>query len=270
MKKQVSQGEVEFFAEPPKGRIRINDRRPGSPPRESHWVKTPECLLRFSTFELEGDIEGFPHVECLPPKTRVLRREPAKTEDGIGQGYFSPLAFFNGGESAPCWRTCSSWAGTLRGDKGTDLQQHAENNLVLVERRKGEVTQYVATERYKTSEIDFVTELVFSSDVDYNIVSRTFLRRKEQTVYAKQYEFRNEKDIFIPFKVEEKNIEGDETTYTLTKTELNGPIDPAVFEVSSMGLSEGDRMADWIEHRMSVFDGKQFVPADKFKLQPAK
>ncbi|MFH1923484.1 MAG: DUF1559 domain-containing protein [Planctomycetota bacterium] len=50
---------------------------------------------------------------------------------------------------------------------------------------------------------------------------------------------------------------------------MNEPIDPALFEVQTLGLRYGDRMVDRIENRMEVFDGKKFVPADKFKLQPA-
>ena len=86
--------------------------------------------------------------------------------------------------------------------------------------------------------------------------------------------------MFIPTKFEFKMFEDrnskDSTptptqhhVCTLTKTRVNGPIDPAVFEIPSLGLCDGDRMVDRIENRMEVFDGQQFVPADKFKLQPA-
>jgi len=51
-------------------------------------------------------------------------------------------------------------------------------------------------------------------------------------------------------------------------TKVNEAIDAAVFEASSLGLRRGDRMADWIEHRVQVFDGKQFVPIEQFKAEP--
>ncbi|MEE8451682.1 MAG: DUF1559 domain-containing protein, partial [Thermoguttaceae bacterium] len=56
----------------------------------------------------------------------------------------------------------------------------------------------------------------------------------------------------------------------LKQTQVNEPIDPAVFEISSLGLQDGDRMIDLIENQMHVFDGKKFrlVPAEKFKRRP--
>ena len=82
--------------------------------------------------------------------------------------------------------------------------------------------------------------------------------------------------IFIPYyfefkKYEDRNTEGaprlptQHRVFTLKDTQVNEPIAPAVFDIQSMGLRSGDRMVDRIEHEMYVFDGKELVPAAKFK-----
>ena len=54
-------------------------------------------------------------------------------------------------------------------------------------------------------------------------------------------------------------------THSAGSRDCEPALDPAVFEISSLGLRRGDRMADWIEHRVQVFDGKKFVPLEQFK-----
>ena len=97
---------------------------------------------------------------------------------------------------------------------------------------------------------------------------------------TEQYKFRKVNGLFVPYEVEFKRYEDRSTkgsqpvltqhrVFTLKDMQVNEPIAPAVFDIQSMGLRYGDRMVDRIEHEMYVFDGKELVPANKFKLQSA-
>lgn len=286
---RVTHAAIDFFAEPAKDRIRI-DYREVEPtkftdnhyvtagPLEARWIRTPEYLLRFPVSQLRDSIEGFPRIEGLRAPFRVLYREPSKAaEQYTAQGYIDPLCFF-GNDHERSWQTCRRYADTIRGKRGTRPQEDAKRYLTLHQRRKGEGTEYVLDNRYKPSGNG--SELIFSTEAGYNLTLESVIF-SGQPVQTQEFTFRKERDVFIPQKVEFKQYYEQEATapksppaqhrlFTLTKSQVNEPIDPAVFEATSLALREGDRMVDWIEHRMMVFDGKQFVPADKFKPETTK
>jgi hypothetical protein len=171
------------------------------------------------------------------------------------------------------------WVNIFRGQRRPDLMDYARENMKLHVCQKGTSTRYVFTQRLKPVEAGQVFELVFCSEAGFNVVSEEF-RTQGQPEQIQQYTFRKEKGVFIPSAVEFRRYEDRGTeqsrrlptqhrVYTLTQTQVNEPIDPIVFTAQSMGLQYGDRMVDWIENQMYVFDGKELVPASKFKLQPA-
>ena len=287
---RTAHSEVQFFAEPGKDLIRINNRAvepvkiisdtnitPGRELPESLWVITPKESFRFFVDERQNRVKGFPRLAA--PKDgkgfRVLYREPPKAaEQYIHQGYINPLSFFDGK------RTCKIVAEVFRGEHGPDILEFAKKNTVMRERPKGTGKEYVLTRRFKPVGSGHVCEYVFSSETDFNLVSSIF-RTKGQPVQSKQYKFRKEKGVFIPYEFvfmlydnrsskDSKSLPTQHRVYTLKQTQVNEPIDPAVFEIGSLGLQDGDRMIDLIENQMHVFDGKQFqfVPAEKFKPQP--
>ena len=290
---QISHADVEFFAEPGRDRIRINNRAV-EPTRivgnaaiklacelpESRWVRTPEELLRFPVSDLRHTVKGFPRIVGLKPGKgfRVLYREPPKAaEQYVFAGYIDPRLFFGSGRTY--WETCSMAAKGLRGELGSDTMEYEKSNTALQVRPKGVGTEYVLTNRFKPVGSNLIWKLVFSSEAGFNVVSMEF-RRQEQVESASQYTFRKEKGVFIPCEVEfnryydrgtkdSSRLPTQHRVFVLKQTRVNEPIDPAVFEIQSLGLQDGDRMVDRIENRMLVFDGEQFVPADKFKLQPA-
>lgn len=287
---QISHAVVEFFTESGQGRIRINYRavepmqfigenvKAGYNPLREHtrWVRTPEQLLHFSPGDLRNNVKGFPRIEGLPPgqSFRVLYREPSKAGDQYRfQGYIDPLSFFGDG-SKPYWQFCYSFARSLRGEVHLDLAEDLKKNVTLRERRKGAAKEYVLAVRAMPYEV------VFSSVAGFNVISEKFIGPHGELVQSQEYKFRKEKGVFIPCEVEfnkyedrsskdSRRLPTQHRVFTLKKTQVNEPIDPAVFEIQSLGLRYGDRMVDRIENRMQVFDGKKFVPANQLKLQPA-
>jgi hypothetical protein len=256
-------------------------------PGEWHWVKTPECTLQFSVKDLRNKIEGFSEGGSgAGPQFRILYRE------GAGESHFSycvdPRLFLKGSVSSngglPYWRDCAWIASVLRGEhpKGN----YAKNTM-LRERRNGTATEYVLLIRHSYPDGGcMMDERVYSSEVGFNVVSERRMQR-ERLVSTKQTGFRQEKGIFLPVRIDSKGYQTPKAKdyqtpkaqdaadrlfwhriSTLTQTNLNEPIDPAMFEISTLGLRPGDRMADWIEHRVQVFDGKQFVPAGHVNAGP--
>ncbi len=290
---QISHSAVEFFAEPGRDRIRLNNRAvdrvriissanitPASERPESRWVRTPEQLLRFPVSELQHTVKGFSRIAGLNTGKgfRVLHREPPMAAEQYGaQGYINPLSFFGHGQTN--WEMCFMLAGVLRGESGPDDLEYAKRSITLRVRENGSGSEYVLTQRFKPIGSGQIFEWVFPSEAGFNVVSREF-RMNGQIQAVQQFKFRNENGAFIPCEIEYKRYEDQSTkdperlptqhhVFILEQTRVNAPIDPAVFEIQTLGLREGDRMVDRIENRMEVFDGKQFVSVDKFKRLPA-
>ena len=251
-------------------------------------MRTPDHSLQFPMNDLRNQVQGFPQAGSRPDQLfRVLYREgPGATHLASCSTFVDPRSFIGGNGGLSYWKVCSVYASCLRG-KGRIDPDHAKRNLVLRRRRNGTATEYVLLIRYRCSDDDDISanvigEDVFSSAAAFNVVShRTF--EQGRLVSSEQRTFRREKGIFIPAKIEFRtyqdphNVCGDphskvavgtmtdHRVFTLKQTKVNEPIDPAVFEISSLGLRRGDRIADWIEHRVQVFEGKKFVPVEQFK-----
>jgi hypothetical protein len=289
----ITHAAVDFFAEPGRGRLRINYRavepvkmiglaancQPACQWPESRWVRTPEQWLRFpvSGGFPDSAIERFPRADG--PRTgqapRVLFREPPKAvNEHRYQDCIDPLIFF-GECDRPYWQFCSTTAAALRGQRGARLEEEHKKRLTLRERRRGAVTEYILSTQVGGGS---AWEKVFSSSAGFNIVSDNILLEQGQPRQTWRYTFRTEKGVFIPSEVEYNMYQDDPITkdssrvptqhrvFTLKTTRVNEAIDPGVFEVQSLGLRRGDRMIDEIENRFLVFDGKTFVPVPRRKL----
>lgn len=296
---QVCQLVVDFSVEPSQDRIRT-DCRQISPPRplaESEslqqrdepsrsvtssvpkpegwrWVRTPEHSLEFPVAERWDHVEGFPReADSESPKQhfRILHRKGPGAAEHLGAfGTFIDPRFFINGNGMPYWKLCSRYASALRGERGDDDSNNVKKNVVLREYRKGTTTEFVLFTRTRNGYGS--REIVFSSEAGFNVVSmRLFtqrcLERSERTC------FRQENGVLVPTRIEFKHYQrpdGKNATgalamhriFTLKETKVNEPIDPAVFEIQSLGLEKGDCMADRIENCVKVFDGRQFVPAE--------
>ncbi len=293
---QTSHSEVQFFAEPGQDRIRINNRAvepvrivgdanitPARELPESRWVITPKESFRFFVDERRHRVKGFPHLASpnAGKGFRVLYREPPKAAEQYSlRGCINPLSFFGNGR--PSWKNCYLTAEIFRGEHGSDNMEYVKKNAVLRVRPKGADTEYIFTQRFKPVGSGHIFEWVFSSQAGFNVVSRE-VRQKGQLVDTQHNKFRKEKGVFIPYEVEinrydnrsskdSKRLPTQHYVYTLKQTQVNEPIDPAVFEISSLGLQDGDRMIDLIENQTHVFDGKKFqlVPAENFKRRPER
>ncbi len=250
-------------------------------PREWRSVRTGEESLRFPVNELRNNVEGFPQAGGDPAHPfRILYREgPGATHHYDQYTFVDPRTFLGGNGGMPYWKVCSCNASALRGERGDNYCDYAKKNVILRERRNGKGTEYALFIRYRTSEDNVsencVSENVFSSQAGFNVVARrSFMQGHLYS--SEQCHFRQEKGVFIPdrMKYEHYGHRGAKNstdvltsrrTFTLKQSKLNEPIDPAVFEISSLGLRRGDRLADWIEHRVRVFDGERFVPVEQFK-----
>jgi hypothetical protein len=301
---QVSHVMIEFSVEPGRDRIRTDYReirrpqaaaKPPSPqtredsfrilpppvfePREWRWVRTAEESLQFPVNELRGRIGGFPQAGSDPahPFRIVCREGPGATHHYDRYTFVDPRTFLGGDGGAPYWEVCLWNASALRGERG-DNSEYAKKNVIVRKRRNGTATEYVLFIRYRGSADDVsenvVSEAVFSSQSGFNVVSRrSFMQGR--LYRSEQRRFRQEEGEFIPERIEYReyqlpSVKGStgamtsDRIFTLQQSKVNEPIDPAVFEISSLGLRRGDRMADWIERRVQVFDGKQFVPVEQF------
>ena len=256
--------------------------------REWRWVRTPDHSLQFPMNDLRNQVQGFPQAGSGPDQPfRILYREgPGATHLASCSTFVDPRSFIGGNGGLSYWKVCSGYASCLRGNGRID-PDHARKNLVLRQRRNGTATEYVLLIRYRCSDdndmsANVIGEDVFSSAAAFNVVShRTF--EQGHLVSSEQRTFQQEKGIFIPARIEFQTYQGPNNPhgdphskhamgamtshriFTLQQTKVNEPIDPAVFEMSSLGLRRGDRVADWIEHRVQVFDGKELVPVERFK-----
>jgi hypothetical protein len=286
---------VDFFLENSRDRLRINDRatlaglaagplplpqpaasrgnaaEPVPEWQEYRWIRTAEYSLRFPVNELRSRVEGLADAGDASGKPfRILYREgsePTHHFDNVGT-WVDPRSFLGGTNGVTYWDGCSARAAALRGERSKYCNdpEFLKRNLLLRERRNAAATEYVLFLRYGgDGDNSHLTEQVFSAEAGFNVTStRSFshgrVAKSEKTSY------RQEKGIYIPVRIESDSPNHRVSrVFTLKQSKLNEPIDPAMFEMSSLGLRRGDRLADWIERRVQVFDGKQFVPVEQFK-----
>ena len=287
----TTHAEVRFVAEPGKDLLRLDYKAvepikmvggdPVDPLPESRWLRTSKELYRFPVSEPHPRIEGFPKIMDLDPSkaSRVFFREPpGAASQYTHSGFMNPLTFFGIG-STPYWEMCRHMAKGLRGELDADASNYVKKSISLRVRTKEDGVEYVLTRRDRPFELGGVSEWVFSSKAGLNVVCLRGLQRERERG-SRCYTFRKENGVFIPSNIEFTRYRDqgpgessrklvEHRVYVLKETRVNEPIDPAVFQIQSLGLRDGDRMVDRIENEMFVFDGKKLVPAREFKLQPA-
>jgi len=250
------------------GESRGTPAAPAADDQECRWVRTAEYSLRFPMNELRNKVEGFPNAGGEPTQPfRILYREGSEATRHFDSSdtFVDPRSFLGGNDGFPYWEGCSARAAALRGERSKYCADpdFLKRNMMLRERRNAAVTEYVLFLRYgDDAPGSYLVEIVFSSQAGFNVISKRLfsqgrVAKLEKTSYLR------EKGVDIPVRIEFNG--SNHRIFTLKQTKLNEPIDPAVFEISSLGLRRGDRMADWIERRVQVFDGKQFVPVEQFQ-----
>ena len=131
--------------------------------------------------------------------------------------------------------------------------EYAKKNVTLRERQTGSGMEYVLIQRMKPVDSDDLLRSRIFIDGRFNVVSQKFLMQG-QPDQTQEYTFRKEKGVFIPFKFEFKQYfnrnvpkDSDRTptqhrVFTLTKTQVNEPIDPSRVRDSVAGTA--DRRSD--------------------------
>jgi hypothetical protein len=92
--------------------------------------------------------------------------------------------------------------------------------------------------------------------------------------------YREVSGTYLPDKIDRQHFEDApemdrrydaKNSYQLLKTELNQPIPPDEFEVTSLGLTYGDRLFDEIQKKLYFYDDRTgFVLASEFTFDPSR
>lgn len=238
---------------------------------------TPEHFLHFAPQNLRAQVEGLPRLDGFG-RARVCRRDRRKAK--LDQFHVNPLTFFG-----PGYRrfavTCSAYAKWLLDENSLARRK---NTTTLVQRQADGVTEYTLTIRHPGDDGEgnnHVETIVFSSAAGYNALTyRTisFGRRELEM----SWEYRNDDGIYLPSRHEVRrynwaNPREDEPQdadsnlvshriFKLRESSLNQPIDSEAFELSSLGVKYGNRVADEIERQLQVYDGEKLIPAEEFAL----
>ncbi|MHC4402409.1 MAG: hypothetical protein ACYTG0_22315 [Planctomycetota bacterium] len=176
----------------------------------------------------------------------------------------------------------------LRGEMGEKSLMHVKNNTTLVQRQVDGVTEYSLTIRRPSDDggVDrHVRTIVFSSAAGFNPLTYELISFGRREVEM-SWEYRKDGGIYLPSRYEIRrynraNPRDNEPQdadanlvshriFKLRESSLNQPVDSEAFELASLGLEYGDRVADEIERQLQVYDGEKLVPAEEFKLDPSR
>ena len=300
---QVSEVVVPFTIDTKADRVRadfvkaepakIVDRGTGEPlpvvlaSREYRTIGTSEHLIDFAVRDLRNQVRDFPKIDGFDrTRTRVVYRKDSRLTRK-DQFHVNPIAFFGDGNRRFS-ETCSLYAGWLRDESDEKTMKHVENDTTIEQRQMDGVTEYVVTIGRPSEdgrEAPHVRTMVFSSAVRFNPTIYKMISYGRPEVEM-SWEYRQEDGICLPSRYETKRFEWanprenepqDEDSnlvshriFTLRESILNQPVDPAVFELASLGLEYGDRLADEIERKLQVFDGEKLVAAEEFELDTSR
>lgn len=256
-------------------------------PREYRTIGTSEHLLDFAVRDLRNQVRDFPKIDGFDQaRTRVAYRKDSRLAQR-DQFHINPLTFFGDGNRRFS-ETCSLYARWLRGESDERALKYAENDTTIVQRQIDGVTQYAVTIGRPSEDGEaapHVRTIVLSSAAHFNPLTYKLVSLG-RTEVEMNWEYRQEGEICLPSRYEMKRYEWanpregepqDEDAnlvshriFTLRESSLNQPVDPEVFELASLGLEYGDRLADEIERKLQVFDGEKLVAAEDFRLDVSR
>lgn len=299
---QASEAVIEYIVDAKNARVRADfiksepatvlDRKTGEPipislaPREYQTVCTSEHLLHFATRDLRNQVKGYPKIDGFDRiRTRIVFRRPSQAADD-DQFHVNPLTFFGDGDRR-FGDTCILYARALKGELGEDSLNRATNNTTLLQRKVNGATEFTLGIRYLNEDggVNHVRTIVFSSDVRYNPTSYKMASLGRPEVEM-SWEYRREGGVVLPSRHEIRRYEWanpredepqDEDAnlvshriFTLRESSLNKPVDAKAFDVLSLELEYGDRVADEIGRRLQVYDGEKLIAAEDFKLDMSR
>jgi hypothetical protein len=239
-----------------------------------HWIFTPEHAIEFNTADRRGQIDGFPPVATVPQHGgRVLYRRPFNTGKRSSFRNIDVRDFFNP-VGRPSWENCDALVKWLRGEGPERSQKFARENEALY---TNDASPPVITEVTHFDNTGRQLIVVYDGAVGFH-VTKTTIGIKGGTEHQITLSYERHDGIFIPAKYDYQQIARNEgavsatdfRSFDLVKCDVNEPIPDSEFEIARLPLEYGDRMLDEIQSTLSVFDGRNFVPAADFQPDPSR
>ncbi|MES2788821.1 MAG: hypothetical protein V4719_04300, partial [Planctomycetota bacterium] len=245
---------------------------------ESKTIRTPEYFIRFPLTETRVDIPGFPTVSGFDAGQagRIIYKEDRTSADSKEQftQYINPLLFFSNG-SLRYDELCKLYLDSLNGKRTPEEKVAAEGNLEMeVVNRNGEEF-YRMTIWYSNRSRKTVTE--FASQSGFNAVSfvKTNNNRSDRERFVKYslvdgVYLPNESRVVV-YHLKENGSELQlRRSFVAKAVAINSDISDDLFTVENLGVRYGDRLVDRLTNALLIYDGKAFVPAVGFKLDPTR
>jgi hypothetical protein len=252
---------------------------------ECRGVLTPEHFLDCDYGSHILVVPGFPVIPGIKPdRSRVVLRRPSRDKSAYSGHFHDARDFFRPESNVPTyWEMCARYAKQIRDRKlppGIARDHVRLHTGISIVKKDGRTLYRVRSHYFRQPEGKeevYVVETIFDASVGMNVVSYALIMAGDKLHKQRLLQYRNQDGIYIPMDVVWKSWDLYEPGakfpriarhFVLKESTLNERIDPKTFTLEEFGLRYGDRYADYIEKKQSIFDGTKLVPAKDFQLNP--
>lgn len=249
------------------------EMRSTQPGESMHWIITDDSGVEFDTLRLRTRLPEFLEIDPIR-SGRVLYRRPRLSRGGF---MVDPRDFLSTGNFAEngrfAWRHTEAFSRMLRGEVNQLTLDLTQEKLAIYVSAADPPTYTVVLPYGKGQLIS-----QYDGKAGFNLTRDHQTYDTGQTLNTTVY--REISGTHLPDKIERQHFvdvpEGDrrydaKNSYQLLKTELNQPIPPDEFEVTSLCLTYGDRLFDEIQKKLYFYDDRiGFVLASEFTFDPSR
>ncbi len=236
--------------------------------RHNHRITNSDECVEFDTHELLGNIPNYPSIAGLPAAGGRVAFCRAPSKSRVKLMAFDPRDLFCAGSYTPgadrfYWDRCKSRIKFLRQGKAGNSQLFATSDSppTYTERSVSKDGREMITQfngkvgfnatRYSES-ID--GRLQIQRLITFRLVSDIWIPQSAQLTIATESEANPRIDRFLKLK----------------EISLNQPVPDSEFALGQLGFEYGDRMVDEQKSRLLIHDGKDFVAAEGFTVDPKR
>ena len=213
----------------------------------------PDGFYRMQPNRWWGEFEGFPKSLPQGQQTRVVERRPGDVAMTLrGSDVFDPLLLLEiGGQQVD--ELCDSY---LRIVSTPELS----GRFTLRRRSDGALLAAMQYVDSADAEPSLTCEVIFDSLTSFLPKEAVFKNRQGDVLQSLSWDYSGESPALVPTRFEhvkfnETGARVSKRSVTITEFEVNGPVLGSDFELSSIGVRDGDRLLDRIEKKLSLIQG---------------
>lgn len=225
-------------------------------------IVRPDGFYRMFPNQMYGEFDGLPVSLFGGQHTRVVERMPTDTalELRHSTDVFDPMSMLEIGGS-PVDRLCARYLEVLASEtlaRRFRLRRRADGSLVTV-------MSYVDSVGGVDAEPDLTLEILFDASTAFLPKRAFFVSRGGRVIQSLAWGYAADDGVLVPTRFEHEKFDQagarvQKRAVNIGTFKVNGRVSEGDFELSQMGLRDGDRLVDRIENNVLFMKGGRPVP----------